>query len=245
MDWFFEIHRDNLQEGPGDASSTERALAVITGLPREPRILDAGCGPGRQTLQLCRLLPGTVTAVDNHPPYLEALGHKVKKAGLDGRVRLLEADMAALPFEPGSFDLIWSEGAIYNIGFRQGLELWRPLLKPGGWIAVTDLTLLRDNLPEEPATFWNEEYPAAQKVEDNLADLESAGFSAKGNFTLPESAWWDYYRPIEDKLAILERQHAACREAMEVLAAERKEIDLYRRYSDYYGYQFYIGRRAF
>lgn len=239
---FFEIHRGNPQEGPGDTASTERAFALVTGLPVDSAVLDVGCGPGRQTLDLCRLMPGTITAVDNHPPFLSDTSSKLTKAGQTGRARVLQADMAALPFEPGSFHLIWSEGAIYNIGFRHGLELWKPLLQPGGCVAVTELTLLREDLPGELEAFWKEAYPAIQTAEENLADLREAGYREIGHFTLPESAWWNYYRPIEEKLNQMEAQYRDNAEALEILGMERKEIDLYRRYSGYYGYVFYVGR---
>ncbi len=242
MQVFFEIHRGNPQEGPGDTASTERAFALVTGLPADPEVLDIGCGPGRQTLDLCRLMPGTVTAVDNHPPFLDMVRSKLTQAGQAGRTRVLQADMAELPFERGSFHLIWSEGAIYNIGFRHGLELWKPLLKPGGCMAVTELTLLREDLPGELAAFWKEAYPALQTAEDNLTDLRAAGYRAAGHFTLPESAWWNYYRPIQEKLDRLEHRYRGNREVLAVLAMERKEIDLYRRYSSYYGYVFYVGK---
>ncbi len=51
---FLEIHHDNPQEGPGDFVSTRRAFFLLKDLPPLPHILDAGCGPGRQTFDLCR-----------------------------------------------------------------------------------------------------------------------------------------------------------------------------------------------
>ena len=38
----------------------------------------------------------------------------------------LAASMEDLPFESSYFDLIWSEGAIYNIGFEKGIKTWKP-----------------------------------------------------------------------------------------------------------------------
>jgi ubiquinone/menaquinone biosynthesis C-methylase UbiE len=242
MKLFFEIHSGNFQEGPGDSNSTRKAFQLISGLPEDASVLDAGCGPGRQTIDLCRLTRGTVTAVDNHQPYLEALHERAKEAGLQERIQVLEADMAELPFEHGTFHLIWSEGAIYNIGFRNGLLLWRPLLKPGGWVAVTELTILREDPPEEPASFWKMEYPAVQTTEQNLGDLADAGYIPAGHFTLPESAWWHYYHPIRRKLDRMEKRYTGNTEALKILAMERKEIDMYRRYSNYYGYVFYVGK---
>ncbi len=58
-----------------------------------------------------------IVAVDLFPEFLEVLQSRAQEAGLTGRIETLAASMDALPFEPESLDLIWSEGAIYNLGF--------------------------------------------------------------------------------------------------------------------------------
>src|SRR3954462_11324326 len=68
---FFEIHSGLPREGPGDAASTVRAYRAIGELPASAHILDAGCGPGAQTLDLAAVARGRITGVDNHRPYLE------------------------------------------------------------------------------------------------------------------------------------------------------------------------------
>ncbi|MDH3345856.1 MAG: class I SAM-dependent methyltransferase [Kiritimatiellaceae bacterium] len=237
---FMEIHSGNPQEGPGDFESTAKAFSMLNPLPSNPRILDAGCGPGRQTLDLCRLSDGSITAVDLHQPYLDT----VQQIAPAGRVKTLAADMGDLPLEPGSFDLIWSEGSIYNIGFFKGLKKWRPLLSENGAIAVTELSWLQPNPPDEPTNFWKKGYPQMQTVEQNLTDLERAGYEPLGHFTLPESAWWNYYHPLAEHIAKLEEKYADKPDAQELFTAERAEQALYRDFSNSYGYVFYIGRKT-
>ena len=150
--------------------------------------------------------------------------------------------MANLPFRPRTFDVIWSEGAVYNIGFKAGLKMWKPLLKKGGYAAVTEVAWLRSDIPEELRAFWNSAYPQIQEIAGNIADLQGAGYEPIGNFTLPESAWWDYYGLIEKRVTLLQAKYKGNRGAQEVLEAETQEIDLYRKYSKYYGYVFFIAR---
>ena len=57
---------------------------------------------------------------------------------LQERVKGIVGSMDALPFEEEELDLIWSEGAIYNIGFERGLNEWRKYLKTGGYVAVSE-----------------------------------------------------------------------------------------------------------
>lgn len=242
MHIFFEIHHNNPQEGPGDFASTKRALSLLKDLPPSPKILDVGCGPGRQTVDLCRMTNGGIVAVDFHQPYVDALRQKSKDLGLMERISVMQADMKNLQFEPQSFDLIWSEGSIYIIGFKAGLEMWKPLLKKGGYIAVTELTWLQFDVPDELKVFMNEEYPQMQDIESNLEDLQVAGYKTVGHFTLPESAWWDYYRPIKNRVMLLQKKYKNNSSALAILEMEIREIDLYRKYSDYYGYVFYVGQ---
>ena len=238
---FMEIHQDNPQEGPGDFASTRRAFSLLKGLPPLPRILDAGCGPGRQTLDLCRLTKGNIVAVDFHKQYVDALLRKSKARGLADQVTALLGDMANLQFQPQTFDVIWSEGAVYNIGFKAGLTMWKPLLKKGGYVAVTEIAWLGSDVPDELRAFWNSAYPQIQDIEGNIADLQAAGYQQVAHFTLAESAWWDYYRPIEKRVQQMTEKYKNNSSAMEVIETEIREIDLYRKYSDYYGYVFFIG----
>ena len=241
---FFEIHQGNLLEAPGDFDSTQRAFSRLKDLPAQPHILDAGCGPGRQTFDLCRLTEGSIVAVDLHRPFVEVIKEKSREKGLVQRVNAMQADMADLEFDPLTFDVIWSEGAVYNIGFKTGLELWKPLLKKPGYVAVTEITWLREDIPADLKDFWNAEYPPMQDISSNINDLQGAGYRLVDHFTLPESAWWNYYRPIEKRVEQLKARYQDNSAALEVLDAELKEIDLYRRYSDYYGYEFFIGQNA-
>lgn len=238
---FMELHRGLPRQGPGDAASTARAFSMVRGLPEKPRILDAGCGPGRQAVDLARLTPGRIIALDSHGPFLEQLRGGAAVGGFAGRIRPVLGDMSSLPFREGAFDLIWSEGAVYIMGFGQGLSSWRPYLSPGGHMAVTEICWLKPDPPDEISRYWDECYPAMRDVEGNLATIREAGFEPIGHFTLPESAWWeDYYTPLERNLAAFEAARHGDEEAIVVAAEERREIDVYRRYSDYYGYVFFV-----
>lgn len=242
-DIFWEIHQDNPREGPGDNASTRRAYLSLP-LPAAPlKIADMGCGPGMQTLELARLSHGTVWALDLHQPFLDELSRRAAEEKLDHYIKPVHASMGNSGFEAGTFDLIWSEGAIYIIGFETGLRMWRPLLKAGGCIAVTELSWITHDPPEEARKFWAENYPGMHSVEENLEVVRSAGYVILGHFTLPKSAWLDgYYRPLEDKIALLRKKYAGNQDTQQALDAEQYEIDLYRQYSDAYGYEFYLLR---
>jgi len=243
---FLELHDQMPRQGPGDAQSTRRAFSALekaADLPERPQILDLGCGPGAQTLELAGISAGMITAVDTHRPYLDQVSAGVERHGLGERIKLLQADMQQLAFAPASFDLVWSEGAIYIMGFERGLRAWRSLLRERGSVAVTEATWLKPDPPRELAAFWNEGYPAMQDVAANLDVLRSAGFRPLDHFTLPESAWWnDNYAPLEKRLDALEQRLPDDAAAQELVAAERREIEMFTRYSDFYGYVFFVAQ---
>ena len=245
MDVFYEIHSDLPREGPGRDEDTARALRLaLPHLPEAPRILDIGCGPGMQTAVLAQQTRGSIVALDRHPPFLEQLTARAAQAGIQDRIQTVEGTMTDMPFEPATFDLIWAEGAIYVMGYEAGLHAWRPLLKPGGCMAVTELTWLVDDPRPEPRTFWREAYPNMRGLKDNQRMIAEAGYRELGHFQLPPEAWWThYYEPIEARIALLEGRYADDPVALQTLAEERAEIDLFREHSDQYSYVFYVMQR--
>lgn len=238
QDLFFEIHSSLSYEAPGDTDSTGRAYRQLS-LPDSPQILDVGCGPGAQTLALARISKGQITSFDRHAPYLESLRERADKFGLAHRITTIEGDMDDMPFEDGSFDLIWCEGAAYIIGLQRALREWKRLLKPKGHIAITDLCWLKPDPPEELKAFWAESYPAMKDISANLLIIEECGYKTVSNFILPERAWRNYYVPLEKRIDQLLVKYADSEEMAALIAEERQEIKMRMQYAEWYGYVFF------
>jgi len=240
---FWEIHSGNPREGPGSFVATKRAFEMLS-LPERPHVLDIGCGPGRQTLDLASLCDGRIIALDLHGHFLRELYPKAKAEGSGSRIAVIQGDMAHLPFQPESFDLIWAEGSIYIIGFQKGLELWRPCLKSGGYIAVTEVTWLKADPPQELSEFWRA-YPAMTDTPGNAARIRAAGLKLEDHFVLPPEAWWDdYYSHIGQKIPRLRAKYTGNQAALAAISSEEVELEMHRKYSDYYSYVFYVMRKT-
>ncbi len=136
---FLEIMSDLPRQGPGDITCTRRALQAVPNVGPQTRLLDIGCGTGSQTRTLLEYSPARVLAIDNYPPFVEELNRQAQRLGLADRLEARVADMRALDFPTASFDVVWCEGAIYNVGFETGLREWRRLLVPGGHMVVTEV----------------------------------------------------------------------------------------------------------
>jgi SAM-dependent methyltransferase len=239
-----DLHGGLPRLGPGNTESTLKALALCEHLPSAPDVLDVGCGTGAQTLVLASETDARVVAIDFHATFLAQLEEGLRQRGLEKRIETRIADMHDLPFPDDSFDLIWSEGAIYIMGFDEGLKKWRRLARRRGYLVVSEVSWFRSDPPEELKDFWVRHYPAMRNVSDNLAGAESLGWQPVGHFPLPLQAWTDYYGPLERRLPAFRKAHAGDPDAQEVADTIGQEIDLLSSYSDYYGYEFYVLRRG-
>ncbi|MFQ5927677.1 MAG: SAM-dependent methyltransferase [Terriglobia bacterium] len=244
LEAFFTLHSDLPRQGPGSDASTLEAINCLPGLPESPRVLDLGCGPGRQTLVLARTLKVPVVAIDVHQPFLDQLTLAAGKAGLADYVQTRRISMDALDYPAESIDLIWSEGAAYIIGLSKALRLWRPLLRTGGLLAFTEATWLTDNPPVEAAAFWENAYPDITTIAENLRKAEAEKYEVIDTFPLPAEDWWaEYYAPLQKRITALRSAAAAWPELAAVIAETEQEINMFARFSDSYGYVFYILRK--
>lgn len=244
FDIFLDVQSGLPRQGPGSDKSTLKALSFCTELPVKPSVLDIGCGPGMQTIALVKALNNTVLALDVLEEYLNELKEHAVKEGILELIDIREGDMNTLPFGPGSFDLIWSEGAAYCMGFGNALQSWKPYLKPGGYLALSELVWLRSDPPSEVYEFFGEEYPLMTDIANNTDMIESAGYEIKAHFTLPDTDWWDhYYTPLEHKLPALYEKYADDKQALQIVDMTAREIDMRKRFNEFYGYEFFVARQ--
>jgi ubiquinone/menaquinone biosynthesis C-methylase UbiE len=243
MDIFYEIFNDLPRGGPGGDEYTRQAYEMMTELPNNPSILDIGCGKGIQTLELARLSGGHLTGLDNHQPFLDELSENASDLGFGDRIETYLGSMFSLDFESESFDALWSEGAIYIMGFEAGLREWRRLVKPGGYIAVSELCWFKSEPepPNELDAFWQQEYPGIKSIDENLMIIDNLGYKVVGHFNLPDQVWWEsLYDPMEKKLRAMENKYQDDPKAMEIIRIQYQEIEFFKKYSDWYGYTFYV-----
>lgn len=244
MDIFLDIQRGLPRQGIGSAACTRRALELCRGLPAAPDVLDIGCGPGMQTITLAQATSGAITAIDFYDEFLDQLRASAAAESLSDRITVRNADMANLPFPPDSFDLLWCEGAAYILGIPTALATWRPLLRRGGCIALSEMVWLAAPPPAEIAAYFATVYPALTDMPTNLGYFDSAGYELLGHFTLPDHAWWDdYYTPLAAKLPAMRAKYARDDLGLRLVAASEEEIEMRRRFSDAYGYEFFVARK--
>jgi len=171
---------------PGDDSLS---LYVLRSLPKHrfEVVVDAGCGAGRQTFVLANELKTLIHAVDSYQPFLDRLSHRAKEKGFAQLLRTHCMDMKDIPHVFPAIDLLWAEGAAYNIGFANALAAWAKAIKPNGFAVVSELCWLReDKIPDAVREFFRSGYPEMQSVEQNIATAEEAGYKLFNTYTLPK-----------------------------------------------------------
>jgi ubiquinone/menaquinone biosynthesis C-methylase UbiE len=239
-EYFSKLER----QGPGSSEVTIKALNFIDNLTNESRIADIGCGTGGQTMVLAKHAPGHITGIDLFPPFIDLFNFNAGELNLQDRIKGIVGSMDNLTFQNEELDLIWSEGAIYNIGFKRGLNEWRKFLKTGGYIAVSEGSWFTEERPVEIYEFWQDAYPEIDTISNKVAQMQKTGYIPVSTFILPENCWTEnFYAPQVTVQEAFLKKYAGNKTAEEFIASERHEAQLYYKYKEYYGYVFYIGKK--
>lgn len=228
----FELFENTPRQGPGSVATTRRALGMLPGSLRVERVLDLGCGTGGSTIVLAGDTGAHVTAVDIHPPFLATLGAHAEECGLADHITTVAADMANVAALGDDFDLIWAEGSAYSIGFENALRLWRPLLRPGGCLVVTELVWFVAEPADRARAFFADEYPDMGDEATRMDDARGAGYDVLASFRLPATDWQAYYAGLEAPLRDATSRHGE----LPTYTAIRLERDIYEACGDDYGY---------
>jgi len=194
-------------------------------LPRleNPRILDIGCGSGVPTIELAKLSGGEVTGIDIDQSCIEEFNRKIKKENLGNRVKALNLSLSEMKVPDETFDVVWSEGIVGNIGFENSLKEWFRLIKHGGYVVI---------------------HYQVSRVADVLPRIPQLGYSLTDTVALPEDAWWtEFYKSIEEKMDMLLKKYANNSNALKLLNQYKTEMDMVRKNLSNFSCAFYIMKK--
>ncbi|MEV7966136.1 methyltransferase domain-containing protein [Sphaerisporangium sp. NPDC088356] len=145
-----ELWNENFHHGywlsEDDESSNQVATDRLTdllieksGLGQGGRVLDVGCGIGTSTFRLAESTPAEIVGISNNQSQIDEANRRARARGLDHRVSFENADVLALPYADGSFDVVWVFEALMHMDRVPTLREIRRVLRPGGRVVVTDL----------------------------------------------------------------------------------------------------------
>ena len=180
--------------------SATRDLARLAGLRPGARVLHVGCGIGGPARTLAVEYGCRVTGIDMTESYVEAGRALTERVGLNEAVSLFVGNGLCLPFEGGSFDVVWMQHVGMNVADKAGLyREARRALRPDGLLALHEILAGDVSPPHYPVPWANEpsfshlESPARLK-----AALTESGFrEVSWRDDTPKSVEWAL-RPLAD-----------------------------------------------
>lgn len=239
-----EFFLNTERQGPGSPEVTLKALSFIDNLTDKSVIADIGCGTGGQTMVLAQHAPGYITGFDLFPEFIDGFNSNARNLNLQDRMKGIVRSMDNLSFQNEELDLIWCEGAIYNIGFERGLNEWRRFLKPEGYIAVTESSWFTEKRPVEIENYCMPHFPEIDTISNKIALIEEAGYMPVATFILPENCWLEhYFAPLIKAQEVFLNKYAGNKIAEEFVEFQRYDAEIYRKYKEFYGYVFYIAKK--
>lgn len=239
-DIYRDLYEDLDRASPERLRYSEKAFGKLPHIPR-PQILDVGCGQGGITLRLALLSEGKVFGVDNDKTALNKLRRRAEQKNLSDKVRIIKCSMKDMEFPDNSFDIIWAEGSIHIIGFERGIKDWKRFLKPNGFLVIHEMTWLLPDPPQEISDYWQRAFPDMQMASKYIEMAIDAGYHHVDDFPLPHDFWWrDYYSPMQTQIIKLRKRYTGNREAIEILDSKQQEVELFNKYSQWYGSGFYL-----
>ncbi|MFX0078616.1 MAG: class I SAM-dependent methyltransferase [Candidatus Hermodarchaeota archaeon] len=202
---------------------TRRAFRCIPPITN-PQILDVGCGSGLPTITLAQLSGGHITGVDIDAEALRRLHQYAAESGVADRVHTVQGSLMKMDFSDASFDIIWAEGSIAVIGFKQGLQAWKRFLKPEGYLVVHD---------------------EAGDIDQKVGQIAACGYELVEFFEVGNEVWWEeYYAPLNDVVQQLKKKGAQDPALEAGLERAQREIDGYQVHPERYHSVYFIMRKG-
>ena len=203
---------------------TRKAFYMLPKIEK-PRILDIGCGSGIPTIELARIGRGEVIGIDIDQPALDEFTAQIAELGLSDRVNALNCSLIDMDFPNESFDIIWSEGSIYAIGFEKGLKEWKRFLKPVGFMVIHD---------------------EQGNVNEKLEQISECGYEVLGYFLLSKETWWkEYFAPLEKLITEGETRYFNDPKVIKEIQQGQGELAMFRKYPERNASVFLVMKRKF
>ncbi|WP_114764853.1 MerR family transcriptional regulator [Vibrio rhodolitus] len=233
---FYRIFDPLERRGPGSEADTLKALTKVPA--SFSTVLEIGCGLGIATKLLAQHSDAHITAIDNDQEAISAL--QTQFSAEADKVKFECASMTDLPYAEQSFDLIWSEGSAYIMGVNNAFVQWRPLLKDGGVLVLSDLVWATDTPSEVSQAFWGSEYPDMTDAKTRIAQAKAAGYKLIDSFAISDEAWDGYYQPLANQVAALKAEMPDSQAIKDI----ERELHAYSQRNDQFDYQIFILTKA-
>jgi arsenite methyltransferase len=165
---------------PGGLALTEE-LGVLTGLRAGQRLLDAGCGRGTSTVHLAKMTGCEAVGLTLESDGVEKGRLLAEASDVGEQVQFFQDDILRMDMVAGDFDVVLMECVLSTLEQKpESLRQLYRITKPGGYIALTDVTVSAE-LPEELQGSIGAALcmADARDLDEYMSIVEEAGFKVK------------------------------------------------------------------
>ncbi len=224
---------------------TKKVLKQIHLKEPHPAVANIGFGKGNECLLLAKHY-SNIVAIEGNAGYIEEFTKRVEKENLKDKIQIVSSSLENLSFENESFDLILSEGGINYSDFGSRINSWKPFLKNGGYLALSELCVFKDvELPYDLADYLCDSYPfrGIETTDYKIEQIKNAGYKLCGQHKLPDSCWFDFYRDKTNCYEEMPQRWKNSREGNQVAEYIEEAKYFYTMYKEYFGYIYFILRK--
>lgn len=165
---------------PGGLALTDD-LASLTALGPGKRLLDAGCGRGASTIHLATTTGCEAVGLTLESDGVERGQQLAEATGVGDRVQFVQDDILRMDTLAGDFDVVLIECVLSTLERKpESLRQLYRITKPGGYIALTDVTVATELPPELQGSIGAALCMAdARDLDEYMSLVEEAGFRVK------------------------------------------------------------------
>jgi len=236
------IHRTLPRKGPGADQATNDIFDFCAPfLGKNPLMADMGCGNGYGSFKLIDRFGGTVRAIDFAKPFLQELEAQRENHPCSGQIQPIQGDMLDPVLIAGSYDLIWSEGAIAIVGVANALKAWHPFVKSAGLLVYSEACWRVKHPEPEAVAYYNTHYTDLTDRQGHINRAEDIGYKVLHTLDLPSMAWWgNYYAPLKERVEELATTVEPGSALAMVVASFEEQTRMFERFCHQYGYTFFV-----
>jgi cyclopropane fatty-acyl-phospholipid synthase-like methyltransferase len=223
---------------------TWQHIARVSEIRSSSRVIELAAGKGAFGLFLAKNFGCRVEGFDLNPEFVEYSNRRARELGLETKAKFVKNDVRRLEVTPHAYDLGACLGALY-IFRSEGWERLMRAVKPGGYVAVSDLVCKKTPAPKEVLAVFFEEPGLLLSVEKVRRWYTGQGVTILREDVCSQKAWLDYYDLMKKMLLQISKKYPADHQVQREVEEGLREDSLVRKYlSQYLDYVTFIMKKS-
>ena len=229
--------------GPESLSLAKTLIKNLEYITSFEKIADISCGYGNQSLILYELTNADIIAIDYRDKLIEIFQDELKFQRLDNHIVAKYSKLDELPFTEKELDILWATGLPSEFTYGRALNNWHQFIKEDGYIVISAYCWNSSYKPKKVSDFFRDRGIETDYFHNRIKEMEQKGFVPISHFTVPSTCWYNFFYPIDMKKEKLSKKYTDNDEVQTFLRKIDVAINLFEKYSNYYSYTYFIGKK--